>query len=272
MQACDVAKGPIAVSGTLAPMASAETIRTALASVARLREAAAADPSLRVALAGLKLFQARRFAATYPDLAADPVQGPATAFFLDELYGGRDYPERDGQFARIARRLEQTFPADVVDTAVEVAHLHALSETLDHAMAQAWREAAGTATARPMDAGAYVAAWRRVGRRADRQWQLQAVLGLGQTLSRLTRKKALGWMLRMMHAPARAAGLGDLQRFLSLGFDTFGGMAAQAGSAGHFLEVIAEREGAWIAALFDEAPAQVAGRLDRLLATAAATA
>jgi hypothetical protein len=117
-----------------------------------------------------------------------------------------------------------------------------------------------------------VAAWRRVGRRADRQWQLQVVLGLGQTLSRLTRKKALGWMLRMMQAPARAAGLGDLQRFLSLGFDTFGGMAAQAGSAGRFLEVIAEREGAWIASLFDDAPAQVAGRLDRLLATAVATA
>jgi hypothetical protein len=115
-------------------------------------------------------------------------------------------------------------------------------------------------------------AWRSVGRREDRLWQLQTVLALGQTLSRLTRKKALGWMLRMMHGPAKAAGLADLQRFLSLGFDTFGLMAAQAGSAGRFLEVIAEREGAWIAALFDEAPAQVAGRLDRLLATAAATA
>ena len=86
-------------------MAPAEQIRTALARVAVLRAAVDGQPAMRAALEAVKSFQSRRFAATYADLAADGIHGPATAFFLEELYGGRDYPKRDGQFARVARTL-----------------------------------------------------------------------------------------------------------------------------------------------------------------------
>jgi hypothetical protein len=251
-------------------MAPAEQIRTALARVAALRAAVDGQPAMCAALEAVKSFQSRRFAATYADLAADGIQGPATAFFLEELYGGRDYPERDGQFARVARTLEQTFPADVLATAVEVAQLHALSEELDHAMAQDWL---GRCPGRPgaaMDPAAYVAVWRSVGRRDDRLWQLRTVQALGETLARLTRKKALGWMLHMMHGPAKAAGLVDLQRFLSLGFDTFGLMAKHAGAAATFLETIGKREAFWINALFDDDARHVQQALARLLAGFAA--
>ena len=248
-------------------MPEAEQIRAALARVAQLRATVAGRPPLRSALEALKRFQSRRFAATYADLAADRIHGPATAFFLEELYGGRDYPERDGQFARVARTLEQTFPADVAATAVEVARLHALSEDLDHAMALAWLGQA-PAHGRPgaeVQPPGYLAAWRSVGRREDRLWQLQTVLSLGQSLSRLTRKKALGWMLHLMHGPAKAAGLVDLQRFLALGFDTFGLMATKPGAAATFLRTIEEREGGWISALFDDEAQRVQQALARLL-------
>lgn len=249
-------------------MAPAEQIRTALARVAVLRAAVDGQPAMRAALEAVKSFQSRRFFATYADLAADGIHGPATAFFLEELYGGRDYPERDGQFARVARTLEQTFPADVLATAVEVAQLHALSEELDHAMAQAWlgRIPGAARPAMQMDATTYVAVWRSVGRRDDRLWQLQTVQALGQTLARLTRKKALGWMLHMMHGPAKAAGLVDLQRFLSLGFDTFGLMARHPGAATAFLDTIGEREAFWIGALFDDDARHAQQALERLLA------
>lgn len=249
-------------------MSPAEQIRIALARVAALREAAGSPPAMRQALAAVKSFQSRRFAATYADLASDRIHGPATAFFLEELYGGRDYPERDGQFARVARTLEQTFPADVLATAVEVAQLHALSEELDHAMARTClaRLASPLHAGAGIDAATYVAVWRAVDRREERLWQLQTVLALGETLSRLTRKKALGWMLRMMHGPAKAAGLADLQRFLSLGFDTFGLMATQPGAAAAFLDTIGQREAAWISALFDDEARHVQQALVRLLA------
>jgi hypothetical protein len=96
------------------------------------------------------------------------------------------------------------------------------------------------------------------------------VQALGETLARLTRKKALGWMLHMMHGPAKAAGLVDLQRFLSLGFDTFGLMAKHAGAAATFLETIGKREAFWINALFDDDARHVQQALARLLAGFAA--
>jgi len=248
-------------------MHPAQQIRAALARVAELRAAAAGTPALRSALEGVRNFQSRRFAATYADLAADRVTGPATLFFLQELYGGRDYAHRDGQFARVAGTIEQTFPQDVVAATVEVAQLHAISEALDHAMAQAWLDRV-TEQGRPdaqLDIDAYVRIWRTVGRRADRQWQLQTVVSVGQALGRLTRKKALGWMLRLMQAPAKAAGMGDLQHFLAMGFDTFGGMAAQPGGVARFLDTIGQREAGWIHALFDDEPGRVQGALAQQL-------
>ena len=58
-------------------------------------------------------------------------------------------------------------------------------------------------------------------------------------------------MLKMMRAPAQAAGLGSLQRFLETGFDTFAAMARRKGGAEEFLATIQKRESALIATLFD---------------------
>ena len=61
-----------------------------------------------------------------------------------------------------------------------------------------------------------------------------------------TRNPVLRGALRMMRRPAQAAGLGDLQRFLEAGFDTFGAMRG----AGEFLGLVREREQALCVALF----------------------
>jgi hypothetical protein len=61
-------------------------------------------------------------------------------------------------------------------------------------------------------------------------------------------------MLRMMRGPAQAAGLSELQRFLEAGFDTFGTLARTRGAVAHFLDTIAQREGALLAQLFDATP------------------
>jgi hypothetical protein len=227
-------------------MEAAHTIRDAVAQVARLRTQQDKQPELRDAVKAVKALQSRRFAGTYSDMLAGGPYAAAARFFLDELYSDRDFAERDAQFARIAGAIEKFFPALVVQTAVNLAQLHSLTEDLDHAMAVAW--VAADAGAPP--AGLYVAAWRSVGRRADREAQLKDVLAIGEEMARLTRTPGLRTMLRMMRAPASAAGLASLQRFLEAGFDTFAGMARGAGAAG-FLGTIARREEALIASLFD---------------------
>jgi len=242
-----------------APASPAEQIRAQLDQVAHLRaQTEDEDAAGAEAVRAIKRLQARRFAATYADVSAEPRFAAATRFFLEELYGERDYRERDAQFARIAGAIERLFPAQVAQLAVDLAQLHALTETLDARMAAHWRAGASDqASAR------YVSAWRATGERAQRERQLAVVLHMGRELRRLTAMKSLRLGLRMMRGPAQAAGLGALQTFLESGFDAFGQMGPQAG---RFLDAIAEREAGWIATLFDANDAEP--RLAALLAKA----
>jgi hypothetical protein len=229
-------------------MEAAQRIRQAVAEVAQLREAGRDDAALRAGVIEVKRLQARRFAGTYRDmLAAGPFAAPAR-FFLEELYSDKDYAERDAQFSRIAGAIEKLFPAQVAQTAVALAQLHALTEQLDFAMAQAW---VAPALQGLPPAARYVRAWREVGRRAERESQLTVVMRIGMEMARLTRTPGLRMMLKMMRGPAAAAGLTDLQRFLEAGFDTFGALAKRSGDAERFLSIIRGRESGLIARLFD---------------------
>ena len=230
-------------------MEAAQTIRSAVARVGELRQAQAARPGLREAVIAVKTLQARRFAGTYEDIMSRGPYSAAATFFLDELYSDRDFAERDAQFARIAGAIERFFPSVVSQTAVNLAKLHALTESLDHAMGAAWMEL----DASMGDAPRYIAAWREVGRRPEREAQLSDVLEIGREMARLTRTPGLRTMLRMMRGPAHAAGLASLQGFLEAGFDTFASIARGDGARA-FLGIIEEREKRLIADLFD-APA-----------------
>lgn len=225
----------------------ADRIRAHLAHVAALR-AQASTPELARAVSAIKALQARRFAASYTDYLADARHAPAARFFLEELYGDHDFRERDAQFGRIAGAIERLFPAQVAALAVDMAEIHALTETLDHTLAGHWLATRGTPAQR------YVTAWRLTGQRDARERQLAVVLHMGRELQRLTRLKGLRTTLRLMRGPARAAGLGALQDFLETGFDAFAAM----GDASAFLQGVADRESRGIALLFDapDAPTQ----------------
>lgn len=250
-------------------MESAQKIRDAVAQVAQLRERAAGIPALGAAVAAVKRLQSRRFAGSYADLLGGGPYRAAAHFFLHELYGDTDYSERDAQFSRIAGALQRLFPRQVTGTAVALAQLHALTEELDHAMGAAWADnAAPHDDSDGAEAHRYASAWRTVDRRAERHRQLAMVLEIGGELQRLTRTPGLRLMLRMMRAPAVAAGMGALQRFLEAGFDTFADMARQPGGAGRFLALIEERESALIALLFDAELVACETQLARTLAQA----
>jgi hypothetical protein len=229
-------------------MEAARRIRNAVSEVSLLRQAVDANPVLGTALTQVKSLQSRRFAGTYADLLAGGPYQAAARFFLDELYSDKDYAERDAQFSRIAGAIEKLFPAQVVDTAVAMAELHAVTEELDQAMALAWL---GQPDERPSPARRYVLAWREVGRRPDRDNQLSVVMAMGGEMIRLTHMPGLRMMIKMMRGPAAAAGLKSLQRFLENGFDTFAAMEKSKAGAARFLETIQAREGALIRVLFD---------------------
>ena len=227
--------------------ATADQIQRALETVAQLRQQRVSDVPLAEANDAIKRFQAQRFQATYADLLQSPRYQAAAQFFLYELYGTKDYAERDQQFARIASTIARLFPQSVVNTAAALAEVHALTEALDDAMA---RQYAASSSSEPAlnDTARYITCWRRVANPAARYQQLEVVLALGQSLNHLTRKPGLRTLLKMMRGPAAAAGLGSLQKFLESGFDAFQAMRG----ADEFLKLIAERETDWIKRLFED--------------------
>ena len=245
-------------------MDTARKIRDAVAAVTQLRQAAAGNSGLAAAIGEVKRLQARRFASSYADLLQGGRYAPAARFFLEELYSDKDYAERDAQFARIAGAIEKLFPAQVGQTAASLAELHALTEDLDQAMAYCWLHAGDAQPA----AQRYVRCWRTVGRRAERQRQLEVVIDVGEELTRITRTPGLRMMLRMMRGPAGAAGMAALQRFLESGFDTFAALAKQRGAAEDFLQTIRQRESILMDSLFDGDPVASETELARLLGQA----
>lgn len=219
--------------------ADARTILDQLAIVDLVRQRRASDAALADAVVRLKSYQRDRFARSYADLLSAPRFSAAARFFLDELYGPQDFSQRDAQFARVVPALVRLFPAEIVATVSTLAHLHALSETLDNEMARLLGSKA-------LDGPAYIAAWQAVGRADAREEQIALTLTVGHALDGLTRKAFLRHTLHLMRGPARAAGLGALQQFLENGFDTFRAM----GGATLFLDQIAARERRLAAALF----------------------
>lgn len=198
-----------------------------------------ADPELQRKVHEVKRYQQRRFEWTYRDLLASPRYREAAGFFLVDLYGPVDFRQRDEEFARIVPKIAALFPAEIISTVLDLAHLHALSEELDSAMAT-------QLTHEPIGPAEYMRIWLEVGRRQDREAQLARVMEIGKALDRYTRRAWLVKVLQLMRGPARAAGLSSLQHFLERGMTSFRSMRG----ADEFLAIIDSRESELMRAIF----------------------
>ncbi len=218
-----------------------ERLTVQLDLAAHLRSTAGDEPALEAARQRLRAWQAVRLARTHADLLTSPRMGPAAAFFLADLYGAKDLSRLDADVRRVVPTMKRLLPTSGLETVADAIELEALSEELDLAMAAALGPDATT-----IDARAYGGAYRKVGRRPDRERQIDLIEHLGRSLDQLVHHPLIGTALAMMRRPARLAGLGELQDFLQRGFEAFRTM----GGAGEFLELIVTRERRVLEALF----------------------
>lgn len=222
-----------------------------LDAVEATRAAARADALLAARLAAVKRYQGRRFERTYADWMSRAAPRRACRFFLDELYGDKDFSRRDAEFGRVVPALVRLFPEEIAVTVEALGALHALSEDLDLQMARALgdgasAEASGAARTPAVDAPSYLRIWQTTGRAEDRERQVALTHDVGTALAVYTRHPMLRRTLKFMRIPAAAAGLSALQAFLEEGFDSFAALP----DATAFLESVATRERALIARLF----------------------
>lgn len=222
----------------------AQEILSLLKQVELQRESHREDGALNRRVESLKRFQHARFHETYADLLAIDNSAAATRFFLDELYGPKDFAMRDQQFARVIPTVQKLVPAEVMVMLLTLAKLHALSERLDTEMALALTSSQqGDA----LTAASYGQAWRAVAQAPAREDQVIWLLEVGTALQRHTRSLTLRTSLRLMRGPAAAAGLATLQSFLESGLEAF----RQLKDPAAFLQTIATRERAESKRLFN---------------------
>ena len=217
--------------------AFAALLRANLVSVRELRSASVLRGKQAALRMRLRAWQAARFERTYADLMASDRYRPAAEYFLSDLYGPKDFSERDDELARLLPVLTRILPASAIQTLAVGVELDLLSESLDLAMVQALL-AAGQAADADISEAAYIRAYRTCGNRPGREAQIELILQIGEAIEIITRKPLL--------RAAIALHMGELHEFLDSGFHAFRNMRGAA----EFLTIIRERETRILARLF----------------------
>lgn len=197
-----------------------------------LRRQFSDQPAALEQLQRLQRWQAARLERTYADLQERERYRPGVEFFLEELYTDKDYLPRDVQLERASPLLKRMLPSQAQESLRMALQLEVLSQDLDGEMVRALGEGA------VIDEQSYAEAYRRVGRRVDRERQISYILEAGRDLERLVKMPLIYTLIRMAHGPAHLAGFGALHDFLEDGFRAFRAM----GGAEEFLRAIETRE------------------------------
>ena len=176
-------------------MNAAQRLRHLSSEVARLRLDAAPErsPAFAQALRSLKHFQAGRLAQTHQDLLGSSRYGLATRFFLEDLYGAKDFSQRDAELERVIPTLTRFLPEAALATVADAVELDALSEDLDQKMTRFGLEHLGLdGPDQDWNAERYAEAYRGIGSVDERAEQLELVPRIGRTLDKLVRGPFLG--------------------------------------------------------------------------------
>jgi len=182
----------------------------------------------------LQDWQRERLAHSYADLTRQDRYGAAGEFFLDELYGGLHFRERDAQMERVLPVMVRMLRDDMLLALAEAFELQTLSLSLDIDMTNVLHESGWDR----LDTASYGQIYRDCGRRIDRERQVELIRHLGLELNELVHHRLVLWLVKTVKGPARAAGFGRLQSFLEQGLNAFRVM----GDGTQFVETIYQRE------------------------------
>jgi hypothetical protein len=186
-------------------------------------------------LARLREFQGARIAQTYADFAAQPQYAAVMQFFLEDLYGPRDFSQRDYDVQRLYNFLQKFVPAEMLKLGTDALELRQLSDALDQALLQALRGQSGESALTP---ALYARAYRQSDNIAARERQIELLVRVMHDSADAARLPLTGIALKMVKQPAEAAGWHELYAFLERGRQAF----RQVRHPQQFIEAIAERE------------------------------
>jgi hypothetical protein len=183
------------------------------------------------AIYALQNWQCQRLIASHQSMWEQPRFRPAMEFFVDELYGPKDFSQRDQDIVRVVPKLARVLPEKAMASMDAALNLNRLSFELDFAMA---KELQGSS----IDRHSYAASYRKVGREQDRATQIDVIEGLGDQLASVARFRGISTLIALARKPAKLAGLLALHEFLEGGYLAF----RKLGDVHEFIDPIVETE------------------------------
>lgn len=172
------------------------------------------ENDLQSKLIALREWQCKRLLATHHQTLEVKKYRPAIEFFVAELYGPKDFSQRDQDIAKVVPKMEKWLPEEALDSLEVAIHLNALSQELDVAMLDKLGD-------KPLNQENYAEAYRQCDNKAQRELQINYIEQLGLDLAKVVGIPGIGMILKMARTPAKLAGVETLQQFLEDGFSAF---------------------------------------------------
>jgi hypothetical protein len=191
---------------------------------------------LKPEMALLRDWQSKRLERTHADLLASPRYGPASRFFIEEIYAARDFSQRDQDIEYLYGLMSRLLPDILLGLVRNAVEINDLTNALDEALLKALLQGLGVTDR--ITEQLYAQAYRICDNYAERLYQIELLVKIGRQVDLSTRLPLVGTALRLARAPARQAGWEDLHDFLDRGFRAFKRMHG----AGKFLNTVQERE------------------------------
>lgn len=183
----------------------------------------------------LQDWQCQRLLVSHDDLAQQQRYQKAMAFFVEELYGPKDFSQRDADLVRVIPKLAKVLPEKAMNAMNDALSLNALSFDLDMELAQYLHAHYPN---KPINKDTYALAYRHVGRKADREKQINIISHLGDQLADVIKVRGIGMLISLSRRPAKMAGLLALHEFLERGFNSFKAI----GDVQSFIQPVLKRE------------------------------
>lgn len=189
----------------------------------------------------LSRWQTQRLRATYADFFLHKRFQLAIAFFLEDLYGTKDFTQRDTDIERVYPIMVRALSENAMHSLSLAVELHALSQQLDSEMITQLTQKLGVALGDPavtLDRRSYAQAYRLCDNYDQRARQIDLIHETGHLLDEVVRHPVIYVTAKLARAPAKAAGFGELQDFIERGLKSFRRMK----DATPFLSAIKQRE------------------------------
>ena len=191
----------------------------ALLDIEKLRHERVAATGLNPQEARLRAWQARRLGATYADLLAHPRYAPACRFFLEDLYGPRDFSQRDFDLTRMYEFAQTFVPEGLLRPLARTVELHFLTHALDAQLLDALVTKLGVTDT--ITSALYAEGYRVCDNYAARADQIERIVEIGELLERLVKVPLVDTAIKVARGPARRAGWVELTDFLERGYQAF---------------------------------------------------